>query len=55
MDWVNDLALLGELLVSCSSDRMLRVWSAQDEGKQGWPAPLLLWAPPAACSVGGST
>lgn len=29
VDWVNDVALLGDLLVSCSSDRTLRVWSAQ--------------------------
>ena len=33
VDWVNDLALMGELLVSASSDRTLRVWSAG--GREG--------------------
>ncbi len=32
---MNDLALLGDLLVSCSNDRTLRVWSAANEGKHG--------------------
>ena len=35
VDWVNDLALLGDALVSCSNDRTLRVWSASKEGKEG--------------------
>ncbi|KAL4423890.1 hypothetical protein ABPG75_001191 [Micractinium tetrahymenae] len=26
IDWVNDLALVGDVLVSCSSDKTLRVW-----------------------------
>lgn len=26
IDWVNDLALVGEFLVSCSADKTLRVW-----------------------------
>lgn len=35
VDWVNDLALVGDVLVSCSSDKTLRVW------QPGSPEPAL--------------
>lgn len=33
IDWVNDLALLGDTLVSCSSDQTLKVWQAMGTGQ----------------------
>ena len=27
-DWVNDLVLIGDLLVSCSNDQTVRLWKA---------------------------
>ncbi len=30
-DWVNDLALIGDLLITCSNDRTVRLWRAGSE------------------------
>ena len=32
IDWVNDIALVNDLLVSCSSDRTVKVWKADKGG-----------------------
>ena len=31
-DWVNDLALVHDLLLSCSNDKTVRVWKAGSQG-----------------------
>ncbi|KAF8066279.1 wdr48 [Scenedesmus sp. PABB004] len=33
IDWVNDVLLFGERLVSCSSDRTVKVWATGDEAR----------------------
>jgi WD40 repeat protein len=35
-DWVNDLALIGDLLITCSNDQTVRLWKAgSDNGAEG--------------------
>lgn len=32
IDWVNDIALVQELLISCSSDKTVKAWRATAKG-----------------------
>lgn len=39
-DWVNDIALIGDLLITCSNDQTVRLWKAgSDNGKHPPLAP----------------
>ena len=36
-NWVNDVVLLGDVLVTCSNDRMLKLWKAASNGARICP------------------
>ncbi|GLC44916.1 hypothetical protein PLESTM_001662200 [Pleodorina starrii] len=35
-DWVNDLALIGDLLITCSNDQTVRLWKAGSDNGEAW-------------------
>lgn len=38
VDWVNDVLLYQDRLVTCSSDRAVKIWQAGDEGERCYEA-----------------